>query len=207
MRGREMKVPPPSSPASWSEGARHGALLGVTLLVAGALLLLKLALIGPFVAALVPASVASLLAVLAAGLGAGRALRLTPGEAATTSLPALVVLIIALANTPMAYEVESFVGGMPHPEGGERTQLRVLRPFDARHPSTQVEWTYPAGTDATALTLAAQDAFSRGRWEVVTSSSPGANAFGYVLAQRYAFSASCTVWDAPTARVACLVTV
>lgn len=204
MRPCEMKV---SSPGAWSEGARHAAVLAATLVVTGVLVLLKLALLGPFVAALAPIGVASLLVVLAAGLVLGRALRLSTGEAVLISLPALVLLLIALANTPMAYEAEAFAASMPHPDGGEQTLLRVLRPFDARHPSTQVEWTYPAGTDATALTLAARDAFSREGWRVVTASTPGENEFGYLLADRYGFSASCTVWPRPAPRVACLVTV
>lgn len=202
MRAREMKVPPPSA---WPEGARHATLATATFLAVALLLVAKRLAIGPFVAALVPASAVSLVAVLALGVGAGRALRLSTGEAVLTSLPALVILLVALANTPMPYEAKAFAASMPHPEGGERTLLRALRPFEARHPSTQVEWSYAEG-NATSLTLALRDALAEASWDVRSASTPGANAFGYVLAQRYGFTASCTVWPGPPARVACLVT-
>lgn len=202
MRPCEMKVS-----SAWSEGARHAAVLAATLGVSAAVLVAKRLMLGPFVAALTLAGIASLALVLVVGVGLGRALRLSVGEAALTALPALVLLLVALANTPMPYEAEAFAASMPHPEGGEQTVLRVLRPFEARHPSTQVEWTYPAGTDATALTLAARDAFSREGWRVVTASTSGENGFGYLVAERHGFTASCTVWAEPTARLACLVTV
>ncbi|HUR69884.1 MAG TPA: hypothetical protein VM370_11620 [Candidatus Thermoplasmatota archaeon] len=190
----------------WREGPRRALLVAGTLAASAALIAVKALALGPFVAAY-GASVVLSLALFLAALGLLRhRLRLEWGDALLSAAPAFLVLIVALANTPMTYEAERFALALPHPDGGESQGASVLRPFEARHPTARVEWAYPSGTDAEVLSKRTRAAFADAGWRVVTSSAPSEGLSGFVQATRWGFLASCNVWDEPDARVHCLVT-
>lgn len=205
-----MKITPP---AAWSPRARSLVLLAALLGVTAALLAAKLRLLGPFVA-LRPGSTLGLVVLFAASVAAGaRLLAVRLPAAAGLAAPSAVVLLVALVNTPMAYEMDAFAESLPHPAGGVTEDAVGARRFEAGHPTSHVGFRYPEGTDLAALTQAAVQAFESEGWEVSGVTRPGEEnagsvaTFGYFVATRWGFRATCFLGDEGGPALRCAVTV
>lgn len=191
----------------WPEGPRRAALFGGSLLAVGVLLVAKWVLVGLFVQDRVPGAILAFGLLGTALWQLASRLRMEAGDAALTVAPALAILLISVVNTPMAFEMESFAERLPHPEGASEVDAVVQRPFRSGHPTARVEWVYAEDADATALTRALADALSSGGWRVTSEFPPeGTREFGFVVAARWDFQATCNVWQEPRARIACSVT-
>lgn len=189
---------PVAAPA-WGESSRRAVVFVASVLAAALVLIGKLWLVGPFVAYRVPASLLALVAFALLVDAARRPMRVGAGEAALVALPALAVLFVSVALTPMTYEMEAYAERLPHPEGGALVEAYSLRPFRANHPEAIVAFAYPSGTDLAQLSRDAIARFEADGWDVRATTLPGDDVagrvadYGYFYADKWTYRASCTV--------------